>query len=596
MSGSWESKPDQGWEDAGMKELRRFFAYFRDYRGQFALSAVLLLATTGLTLVYPMILRSMLDQALPQHDWPRLRALMLLFLASFLGRGALSYASRVVLQKMGMRVTCDLRKDIFAHLQNLSLKYYEGRQTGQIVAGISEDTGALFSLVTSVLVGVVSDSVTLAAVIGMLFYLHWPLALMTLGVLPLFVLNYWLSKKLLRRLSFRHRRNWHRVLGFLHERVAGARLVKSFSMEDREIARFNRGIENDYHNFNLLTFFNTRLAVASDMISSFGLLAVLCVGGWLCTQGRLSIGTLLSFSTLIGFLFGPIVNLMNVNGNIDHAMAALQKIFETLDTPSFVVEAPGAPDLPVITGRVRVEGLHFSYDAGKSVLWDISFTAEPGQMVALVGPSGSGKSTLINLLCRFYDPDQGRILIDGHDIRGVSLRSLRRQIGVVMQDNHLFSGSVMDNLRYGDPSATPEAAIHAAKLANAHGFIQALPQGYHSLVGERGLKLSGGQRQRLAIARALLTDPRILIFDEATSALDSESEALVQDAMEHSIRSRSTFVIAHRLSTILRADQILVMEGGRVVEAGRHAALLHREGRYFDLFQAQVRGMAAAAN
>ncbi|MFH0953549.1 MAG: ABC transporter ATP-binding protein [Verrucomicrobiota bacterium] len=570
-----------------MKEIRRFLGYLKGYEGQIALSAVLILSVSALMLPYPLIMKEMLDGALPRRDTRLLAALMALFGLVFLARGALQYLNRFLLQRVGMRITCDLRKDVFKHLQTLSLKYYDSRRTGQIVARVAEDTGALFTLVTGVLISLISDSVTVLAVLGMLFWINGKLALLTLAVLPFFVLNYRVFRKKLRRLSRRHRRNWDRVVGFLHERVASARLIKSFSTEERESERFGRGIENDYRNFNQLTLHNALLWVIADLISSVGVLIVLFCGGWFVIRGRMTVGQLVAFNTYIGFLYGPIVRLNDLNATVERAITGLEKIYEILDTPSFAVEKPDARDLPPIQGRVEFRNVHFSYEAGRRVVANINLVAEPGQMVALVGPSGSGKTTLVNLLCRFYDVDQGAILIDGIDIREVRVKSLRRQIGVVMQESILFSGTLADNIRYGLPAASMEAAVEAAKAANAHDFIMKLPRRYNTAVGERGVRLSGGQRQRIAIARAILKDPRILVFDEATSSLDTRSERLIQEAMERLMRGRTAFVIAHRLSTILRADKIVVVQGGAIVEEGSHSELLARDGLYRRLYELQ---------
>jgi subfamily B ATP-binding cassette protein MsbA len=575
-----------------MKAFKRFFGYLRGYEGQVLLSIALILAVSALVLPYPIILRYLIDEALPRKDWNQVKQLVLLFLVFFLARGVLSYLNRYVLQRTGMRITVDLRKEMFAHLQRMSLKYYETNQTGQLVARIAEDSGTLHSLITNVLVNLVSDAVTLIAVFFMLFSINPRLALVTMAVLPFFVLNYVLSSKRLKSLSKRHRRNWHRAVGFLHERIASARLVKSFSMEEMEIGRFNRSMDQDFQNYNNLTLYNTRLWVAADMISSLGGLLVLFYGGWMTLQGVMSIGQLVEFNTFIGFIYSPIVRLSDMNAIIDRSIIGLEKIYSIMDTPSAVADAPDALNLPPLQGRIEFKNVDFSYNAGREILKNINLTVEPGKMVALVGPSGSGKSTIINLLNRFYDVDNGSIRVDGFDIRNVRIKSLRRQIGVVMQENLLLSGELINNIKYGYPEASYEQVVEAAKAAHAHEFITKMPRGYHTAVGERGVKLSGGQRQRIAIARALLTDPRILIFDEATSALDTESERLIQEAMESFTRNRTVLVIAHRLSTILKADEILVLKDGSIVEQGSHHQLLKKNGVYRRLYDLQFQETA----
>jgi subfamily B ATP-binding cassette protein MsbA len=391
-----------------------------------------------------------------------------------------------------------------------------------------------------------------------------------------------------------HRDNWDQVMGFLQDRVAATRVVKSFNREASETGVFATGINADYIHFSKIVMRNTRLAVIADVLGSIGALIVLGFGGWLVVRGEMQVGTLVAFNAYIVYIFPPIVRFVDLAAVLQRANTSLENIFGVFDTKPEVADDAGKPALPApVRGDVEFANVSFDYDLeppGRGrprTLTDVSFRIPAGRMVAIVGPSGSGKSTLINLIARFYDPASGEVRVDGRDIRDVSVESLRSQIGIVLQESVLFSGTLEDNIKYGRPDATREQILDAATAANAHEFISKLPDGYATVVGERGSKLSGGQRQRIAIARAILKDPRLLIFDEATSALDTQSERLIQQAMERLLKGRTTFVIAHRLSTIQMADTILVMEAGRLVEQGRHDELVVRGGLYSKLHALQ---------
>lgn len=573
----------------------RFIALTKPQRWHILLGIVLIFAATLLMLPAPWILKLIIDKALPEKN-PRLLAeLLACFTGFFLVRAWLTLVRNRILQFAAMRLVCDIRIKLFAHLQNLSLRYSDTNQTGRTVARISQDTGEVYGLTNNFLITVISDSITVVGVTGFLYWINWKLALAVTAVLPFFVVNYLYHRKRMKAESRVHRDNWDQVMGFLNERVAAARVVKSFVKEQSEIQSFAGGINADYFNFSKIVLRNTKLGVVADVLGSIGALIVLGYGGWMVMRGAMDIGTLVAFNAYITFIFPPIVRFADLNTIFQRANTSLENIFAMLDTKPEVADAPSAPALPVLRGDVEFRDVCFDYDLeppGKGrprTLSNVSFTVPAGKIVAIVGPSGSGKSTIINLIARFYDVASGAILMDGHDIRTVTTDSLRRQIGIVLQESVLFSGTLEDNIKYGRPDATREQIMDAAVAANAHDFITALPDGYATVVGERGSKLSGGQRQRLAIARAILKDPRILIFDEATSALDTQSERLIQQAMDRLMKNRTSFIIAHRLSTIQQADMILVMDQGRLAETGTHAELLTKGGLYAQLHALQFK-------
>jgi subfamily B ATP-binding cassette protein MsbA len=569
----------------------RFYGYLKPYLGKLGFIFLLISLVSGLDLAKPWIIGKVIDAVIASRPWNSIQFYLWLFLAVVLGRSGLLLARNYLLQRTGMRVTCDMRVSIFSHLQKLSLKFYEERHTGKIVSRISEDTGAMHNLVTGASVNMVGDLVTILGVLVVLMRSNWQLALVTYAVLPFFVFNFLWHRRRLRVEARIHRRNWDKVMGFLNERIASTRLVKAFATEETETENFRGGIESDYRNFNRVVWRNTLLGVGAETIAGLGTLAVLAFGAYLAINhvNGFSLGDLTAFNLYLGMLFAPITRVVDANAVIQRAIVALDKIFSVLDTQPHIPDNEKLPTLHDVKGEVAFDKVSFAYRPGQATIQDVSFTVNPGEMIALVGPSGAGKSTIITLLARFYDPTSGMIRIDGRDIRDFNVQSLRRQIGIVMQDNLLFAGTLAENIKYARPDASDEDMYTAAVAANAHEFIRRLPGGYESEIGERGVKLSGGQRQRLAIARVVLKDPRILILDEATSALDSQSERLIQDALERLMKNRTSIVIAHRLSTVVNADRILVMEQGKIVEQGRHEELLALDGSYAKLHKMQFR-------
>ncbi|GAB4181173.1 MAG: ABC transporter ATP-binding protein [Terrimicrobiaceae bacterium] len=569
--------------------LKRFLPFLVPYWQKLLAVLTLLLLVSFLDLARPYLIGRVVDSASSRQPWTHIALLLGIFLFCVAGKSAFLLARNFLTQRTGMRVTCDMRVELFRHLQTLSLRFYDARHTGKIISRISNDTGALYNLVTGASVNLLGDVVTILGVLVVLLRSDWQLALLTYALLPLFVINYLWHRRRLRAESRRHRRNWDRVMSFLHERIASTRLVKAFANEDAEVENFRGRIEADFLNFNRVTWRNSLLSVGTDFLSGIGFFLVLAFGSWLVVirQGEFSVGDLTAFLFYLGLLYNPILRIVDSNSVIQQAATALEKIFALLDTQPHIPDNDKLPQLPSINGRVTFESVSFAYRPSHITLHEITFEVSHGETLALVGPSGSGKTTIITLLARFYDPSSGRILVDGRDIREFNVQSLRRQIGIVMQDNILFSGTIAENILYGRPGASWDDLVSAAKAANAHDFIERLAQGYETQLGERGVQLSGGQRQRIAIARVILKNPAILILDEATSALDSESERLVQDALDGLMKNRTSIVIAHRLSTIQRADKILVLNHGRIVEQGRHEDLLAAGGLFSHLHNLQ---------
>lgn len=568
--------------------LRRFLPYLTPYWQKLSVIFCLILVVTAFELVRPKLIGMIVNEAVKGESWNMAIWLLGIFLLSVVGRSALMLTRNFLIQRTGMRVTCDMRVNIFRHLQNLSLRFYDARHTGKIVSRISNDTGAFHQLVTSASVNLLGDIVLILGVLVILIWTNWQLAIITYAVLPFFLVNYFWHKRRLRVESRRHRRNWDSVLSFLHERIASTRLVRAFATEDTEVEIFRQRIEADYHNFTRVVWRNSLLNVGADFLAGIGTFAVLGYGAWLVmTEKNFNVGDLTAFLFYLGLLYTPIIRIVESNAVIQQAATSLEKIFTLLDTQPHIPENENLPQLPDLEGRVTFDSVSFAYRPQHPTLRNLQFEVPPGQTYALVGPSGSGKTTVITLLARFYDPTEGSIRVDGKDIREFNVQSLRRQVGIVMQDNILFSGTIADNIKYGRPSATHEEVIEAAKAANAHDFISKLPQGYETWLGERGVQLSGGQRQRVAIARVILKNPRILILDEATSALDTEAERQVQEALDRLMKGRTSIVIAHRLSTVINADKILVLKQGMVIESGRHDELLRQDGVYRRLNELQ---------
>ena len=572
-----------------MKNYLRLLAYIKPYKKRLAAAVVCIIMAAGANLYLPWIIKDMIDDVLMSKDMLMLNLIAAGILVVMFTRGVFYYGQSYLVSYVGQRVIIDVRSVLFRKFQKMPLSYYDRQQTGTVMSYITNDVSAMQSAIVDNLIELVTESSILIGSLGMMIYLDWKLSLLTLMTIPLVGFAMKIFGRKLKRSSTVIQERAAEITSLLQESISAIRVVKSFVRETYEIRRFE---EQNWKNFQAAmknVKLTSLLTPTVEFLAAIAVTFIVWFGGYEVVNEVITAGELVAFLTYAVNLANPVKRLSRVYAAIQKAMAAADRVFEVMDLDEKITDVPGAKPLPPIQGQVEFKDITFSYKEGQPALQHISLKAEPGQMIALVGPSGSGKSTIANLIPRFYDVDSGTISIDGHDIRQVTADSLREQIGLVPQETMLFSTTVMENIRYGRLDATDEEVVEAARAANAEEFIKDLPEGYDTKLGERGLNLSGGQRQRLAIARAILKNPRVLILDEATSALDTESEKIVQDALDKLMVGRTSFVIAHRLSTIFNADQIFVVENGQLREHGTHEELLAAGGLYSNLYNIQFR-------
>ncbi len=593
--------------------LRRLLAYLAPYRAHVILALLAMLLATAATVVGPYILARAIDHyVIPGHEaWragdfgraERMIAGATMVAGLYLGLQLLfwlaTYGQVYLMSWAAQNAIFRLRQDLFAHIQRLSLRWFDGRPAGVVMSRVTNDIESMKELISSGMIQVIGDFFILAGIMGFMLAMNWKLALLAFITLPFCVILATTFRERVINAYRKVRQKIAEIAANLQESISGVRVTQSFVREDANLARFDRtNQENFAANMQAATLWAMFWPLV-EVIGAFGTAIVIWWGGqWAMREylagvpwelAAVSPGVIVAFIQYIDRFFWPIRNMAMIYTEIQHATAACEKIFEIMDTEPEIKDAPGAVELGAIRGEVRFEAVTFGYEPDQPVLRQLSLVAEPGQRVALVGPTGAGKTSIINLLARFYDPQQGRILVDGVDVRTVTQHSLRRQMGIVLQDTFLFSGTVLDNIRYGRLEVGEEEVVGAARAVGAHEFIMRLPEGYRTEVQERGGKLSIGQRQLVSFARALLADPRILILDEATSSVDAYTEVLIQRALERLLEGRTSFVIAHRLSTVRSADKILVVDGGRVVEEGTHEALLAAGGVYARLYETQFK-------
>ncbi|MBL8028101.1 MAG: ABC transporter ATP-binding protein [Fibrobacteres bacterium] len=549
---------------------------------------VLMLAVSGIQLLLPQFIRTMLDDFIPHSKVREAFIFFILILVAYAIRGFLTVRRNQQMLRFGYGFIYDLRLRLMRQLQLLSSRYYDHTPMGDVMTRMLDDVMNVENMTTNSLLNLVTDLVVVAGVLVMLFSMSVPLTIASLSIMPLYYLNFRHFRPLLRKKNREIQKNYSELSSEFSEAVAGVRVIKSFALEKHKGEKFKSFLDADME-MRISTYTkNAVFQVTGEFLTILGTVLVLFYGGWLVMKSTMSIGEVVAFYTYVGFLYQPLMRFVGMVQVVQRGLASIERIYEVLDTTPNPEEKKDALELESVKGHVEFSNVRFAYEGSEeAAVNDATFSIKPGKTVALVGMSGAGKTTIVNLMMRFYDPINGTIKLDGHDLRDIKIESLRSNCALVLQEGFLFSGTVYDNIRMGRLSATDEEVVAAAKAACANEFIESMPEGYLTLIGEKGRNLSGGQKQLIALARAMLRKAPIVILDEPTSAMDSETEHWVRLSIEQLTKNSSTLIIAHRLSTIQRADEILVMKKGRIAERGRHEELLEQNGYYKKLFHLQ---------
>ncbi|HCV6335087.1 TPA: SAV1866 family putative multidrug efflux ABC transporter [Staphylococcus aureus] len=575
--------------------IKRYLQFVKPYKYRIFATIIVGIIKFGIPMLIPLLIKYAIDGVINNHalttDEKVHHLTIAIGIALFIFvivRPPIEFIRQYLAQWTSNKILYDIRKKLYNHLQALSARFYANNQVGQVISRVINDVEQTKDFILTGLMNIWLDCITIIIALSIMFFLDVQLTLAALFIFPFYILTVYVFFGRLRKLTRERSQALAEVQGFLHERVQGISVVKSFAIEDNEAKNFDKKNTNFLTRALKHTRWNAYSFAAINTVTDIGPIIVIGVGAYLAISGSITVGTLAAFVGYLELLFGPLRRLVASFTTLTQSFASMDRVFQLIDEDYDIKNGVGAQPIEIKQGRIDIDHVSFQYNDNEApILKDINLSIEKGETVAFVGMSGGGKSTLINLIPRFYDVTSGQILIDGHNIKDFLTGSLRNQIGLVQQDNILFSDTVKENILLGRPTATDEEVVEAAKMANAHDFIMNLPQGYDTEVGERGVKLSGGQKQRLSIARIFLNNPPILILDEATSALDLESESIIQEALDVLSKDRTTLIVAHRLSTITHADKIVVIENGHIVETGTHRELIAKQGAYEHLYSIQ---------